>query len=113
MYSVINDAIPVAESPFVDKSVYFPESRLLEENYKAIKTECLDIIAKYGGEARPWATIDPLQKEISRIGSWQMVVLKTFHTGLLVALSFHFSCAEFDMRSAALHTFCMIPHPQR
>lgn len=61
-----------------EKKQMYPESMILENHWKEIRDEFLQVQDQLNGKLTPIVNIDPSQKSIANQDNWKAIVLKTF-----------------------------------
>jgi beta-hydroxylase len=74
--------IPKNKNEFLDKKIYFPDSHILENNWKIIQEECKSILDTYGSSIPEFKDIDENQTTICTSGKWRMFMLRLFNKDL-------------------------------
>lgn len=74
--------VPNNSNEFLDKQIYFPDHKILEDNFKLIQDECINILNTYNQNIPEFKEIDENQKTICREGKWRMFMLRLLNKNL-------------------------------
>ena len=74
--------VPNNLNEFLDKEIYFPDHKILEDNFKQIQEECSQILKTYNQNIPEFKDIDENQSTICKQGKWRMFMLRLFNKNL-------------------------------